>query len=237
MWTTTYLRFASRAAFLGVCEQAGWPQTPGQEPGLPQGVVLDVIGPLVTPASVGPGGVPMPSEMLEARYHFNLAWHAREMDRAFATSQVLPDAPSRGWDLAPFPAPGPPPVPASVPAWNGKAALREAGLLAGVETAVKVAGGRAAMLGTAPRPGTAAASSSAIWPRRWVSNLSGWTRCSGRRGRCESEGGAALLGGYRAIQARPGASESASRISSPPSLDVVRMSQKLSLAQQPTSVS
>ena len=114
MWTTTYHRFASRAAFLGVCEQAGWPQTPGQEPGLPQGVVLDVIGPLVTPASVGPGGVPMPSEMLDARYHVNLAWHAREMDRTFATSQVLPDAPSRGWDLAPFPAPGPPPVPASV---------------------------------------------------------------------------------------------------------------------------
>ena len=37
---------------------------------------------------------------------------------------------------------GPPPVPASVPAWKGKAALREAGLLEGVETAVKVAGGR-----------------------------------------------------------------------------------------------
>jgi len=78
----------------------------------------------------------VPGEVLDIHYLVTLAWHAREMDPAFAASQVLPDTPSPGWALAPLPAPGPTPVPASVPAWKGKAALREAGLLESVEAAV-----------------------------------------------------------------------------------------------------
>ena len=106
-------------------------------------MALDIVGPFVGPASVGPNGIPVPGEVLDARYHVNLAWHAREMDPTFAASQVLPDTPSRGWDLAPAPVPGSPPAaPQTIPAWKGKAALREAGLLDVVEAAVRTAGGR-----------------------------------------------------------------------------------------------
>ncbi len=56
-------------------------------------------------------------------------------------SLVVPATPSRGWDVAPPPA-SQPPVPSLIPAWKGKAALREAGLLGAVEVAVAAAGGR-----------------------------------------------------------------------------------------------
>ena len=113
MWITTYHRFASRTAFLDACIQAGWSQALGQEPGLPPGVALDIVGPLVEPASVGPNGIPVSGEVLDARYHINLAWHAREMEPAFADSKVLPETPSRAWDLAPLQGPGPLPAPPS----------------------------------------------------------------------------------------------------------------------------
>ncbi|MCC6720444.1 MAG: hypothetical protein IT555_21435 [Acetobacteraceae bacterium] len=142
MWVQTFHRFADRAAFLAACAEAGWPYPPGQEPEPPAGVSLDVIGPLIGPASIGPGGIPLPGAVMDAGYHVNLAWHAREMDVAFAASQVAPATPSRAWDLPAEPEPGPLPVPVSVPAWKGKAALREAGLLEMVETAVQAAGGR-----------------------------------------------------------------------------------------------
>ena len=61
MWITTYHRFVSRAAFLDACEQAGWTQTSGQEPDLPPGVALDIVGPLVEPARVGANGIPVPA--------------------------------------------------------------------------------------------------------------------------------------------------------------------------------
>ncbi len=53
----------------------------------------------------------------------------------------MPATPSRGWDVTPPPA-SQPPVPPVIPAWKGKAALREAGLLDAVEVAVAAAGGR-----------------------------------------------------------------------------------------------
>ena len=89
--------------------------------------------------------------MLDARYHVNLAWHAREMDSVFAASQVLSDTPSRGWDQVPPSTPGLPPVPTSVSAWKGKAVLREAGPLESVETVVLVAGGRVRYAGEGVR--------------------------------------------------------------------------------------
>ncbi|MCX7380059.1 MAG: hypothetical protein NT133_01285 [Alphaproteobacteria bacterium] len=51
---------------------------------------------------------------------------------------VVPATPSRGWDVT-APTASPPPV---IPAWKGKAALREAGLLDAVEKAIATAGGR-----------------------------------------------------------------------------------------------
>jgi hypothetical protein len=141
MWMTTYHRFPNRAAFLAACAEAGWECPPGQDPILPHGVATDIVGPLIGPASIGEGGVPIAGEVIDHRYHVNLAWHGREPDPAFEASLVVPEAPSRGWDITTPPA-SRPPTPPTIPAWNGKAVLCEHGLLHAVEAAVQVAGGR-----------------------------------------------------------------------------------------------
>jgi hypothetical protein len=141
MWITTCHRFTNRAAFLAACQMAGWTCPPGQDPELPQGVAVEIVGPIVAPAQVGEGGVPIPGEVIDPRYHINLAWHGHDPDPAFQASLVVPATPSRGWDIAPSPV-SLPPVPPIIPAWKGKAALREAGLLNAVEGAVATAGGR-----------------------------------------------------------------------------------------------
>ena len=141
MWITTCHRFTNRAAFLAACQTAGWICPPGHDPEPPQGVAVDIVGPIVAPAQVGEGGVPIAGEVIDPRYHINLAWHGHDPDPAFQASLVVPATPSRGWDVAKPPA-SQPPVPTVIPAWKGKAALREAGLLDAVEAAVAAAGGR-----------------------------------------------------------------------------------------------
>ena len=141
MWITTCHRFASRAEFLAACQVAGWTCPLGQDPEPPPGVALDILGPIASPAQIAEGGVPIAGEVIDPRYHVNIAWHGREPDLAFQASLVVPATPSRGWDVAPPPA-SPPPVPPVIPAWKGKAALREAGLLDAVEVAVAAVGGR-----------------------------------------------------------------------------------------------
>jgi hypothetical protein len=141
MWITSYHRFANRAAFLATCAQAGWECPPGQDPELPQGVTVDIIGPLMGPASVAEGGVPIAGEVIDAGYHVNLAWHGRDPDPAFQASLVVPVTPVRGWNVRAVPE-ARPPVPSSIPAWKGKTALREAGLMDAVEAAIGAAGGR-----------------------------------------------------------------------------------------------
>lgn len=141
MWITTCHRFTNRAEFLAACQTAGWTCAPGQDPEPPLGVALDILGPIVSPAQVAVGGAPIPGEVLDPRYHVNLAWHGREPEVAFEASLVVPATPSRGWDVA-LPPASQPPVPPVIPAWKGKAALREAGLLDAVENAIAAAGGR-----------------------------------------------------------------------------------------------
>jgi hypothetical protein len=141
MWITTCHRFTNRAEFLAACAAAGWECPPGHEPSLPHGVALDIVGPIIGPARVGQGGVPIAGEVIDPRYHVNLAWHGSETEAAFEASLVVPATPSRGWDITAPPV-AHPPVPPVIPAWKGKAVLREAGLLDAVEAAVKAAGGR-----------------------------------------------------------------------------------------------
>ncbi len=141
MWITTCHRFTNRAEFLAACLVAGWTCPPGQDPEPPPGVALDILGPIVSAAEVTAGGRPIPGEVLDPRYHVNLAWHGREPDLAFTASLVVPAMPSRKWDVT-LPPASQPPVPPVIPAWKGKAALREAGLLDAVEAAVAAAGGR-----------------------------------------------------------------------------------------------
>ncbi len=140
MWTTTYHRFLNRAAFLDACAAADWPVT-HSAPQLPHGVALDMVGALIGPPSIGDGDAPVAGEVVDPRFHVNLAWHARNMAPAFAASQIAPATPSRTFGLPPA-ASSTPAVPTSIPAWKGKAALREAGLLGAVEAAVVAAGGR-----------------------------------------------------------------------------------------------
>lgn len=98
MWIPTYHRFANRAAFLAACADAGWPVESGT-PQPPHGVALEEIGMLFAPATVGLGGVPVAGELLDARHHVNLAWHAQDMAPAFADSVVFPATPSRSYAL------------------------------------------------------------------------------------------------------------------------------------------
>jgi hypothetical protein len=141
MWITTCHRFTNRSEFVAACQTVGWTCPPGQDPEPPQGVAVDIVGPIVAPAEVGEGGVPIAGEVIDPRYHVNLAWHCHEPAPAFQASLIVPATPSRGWDVPAVPE-ARPPVPSVIPAWKGKAALREAGLLDAVEAAVAAAGGR-----------------------------------------------------------------------------------------------
>jgi hypothetical protein len=128
MWITTCHRFANRAEFLAACQAAGWTCLPGQDPETPFGVALDVLGPIVAPAQIGEGGALIAGEVLDPRYHVNLAWHGSEPEAAFQASLVVPATPSRGWDVA-LPPASQLPVPPVIPAWKGLAWLEQAGLL------------------------------------------------------------------------------------------------------------
>lgn len=98
MWIPTYHRFETRAAFLTACQAAGWPVEAGI-PQPPQGITLEELGPLHAPATIAPGGAPVPGEVLDARHHVNLARHAQDLPAAFAASQVTPATPSRTYAL------------------------------------------------------------------------------------------------------------------------------------------
>lgn len=134
--------FRSRAAFLAACDAAGWARGPDNKPMPPDRAALQEIGPITAPPSIGADGIPMPGEVVDARYHVNAAWHGMEPPEVFQAAAVIPTAPNRGLSLPPMPPPEEPPVQAVIPARKGKVALREAGLLATVEAAVHAAGGR-----------------------------------------------------------------------------------------------
>ena len=53
MWISTYHRFLNRAAFLAACQEAGWTCLPEQDPELPHGVAMDIVGPIFGPPRVG----------------------------------------------------------------------------------------------------------------------------------------------------------------------------------------
>lgn len=143
MWTPTYHRFASRAAFLAACDAAGWP-VEGNAPVPPSGVVLDEVGPLLAPPQIV-AGVAEPGEVIDARFHVNAAWHGIAPPAAFAAAEVTPETPSRAFALPAPPEPPPPAVPPVVAAWKGKAVLDAHDLLATVEAAVAAAGGMVAI--------------------------------------------------------------------------------------------
>ncbi len=142
MWIPTYHAFPSRAAFLAARDAGGWAHGPDGKPMPPEGATLQEIGPIVAPPSIGPDGMPIPGDVLDARYHVNAAWHGIDVPEAFCAVAVTPATPSRSFALPPPPPPVEPSVPVAISAWKCKAALREAGLLDAVEAAVEKADGR-----------------------------------------------------------------------------------------------
>lgn len=105
-------------------------------------MVVDIVGTLTAPPAMGPNGAPVPGAIIDPGFHVNMAWHAQEIPEILHASVIRPATPHRVLSL-PVLAPAPAPVPERVPAWKGKAALWEAGLLDAVEAAVAAAGGRA----------------------------------------------------------------------------------------------
>jgi hypothetical protein len=144
MWITTCHRFANRPEFLAACQAAGWTCPPGQDPEPPPGVAIDILGPIVGPAEVGEGGVLVAGEVIDPRYHVNVAWHGRDPEAIFQASLVVPASPSRGWDVRPTESMPPVATPV-IPAWKAKAWLHQAGLL-DAATAAAGAGGPVAQL-------------------------------------------------------------------------------------------
>ena len=103
MWITTCHRFTNRAEFVAACLATGWTCPSGQYPQPLPGVALDILGPVVAPAQLGEGDIPIAGEFVDPRYHVNFAWHGSDPDPAFHASLVVPATPSRGWDIAPPP--------------------------------------------------------------------------------------------------------------------------------------
>ena len=54
MWIPTYHAFPSGAAFLAACDVAGWLRGPDGKPMPAEGAVLQEIGPIIAPPSIGP---------------------------------------------------------------------------------------------------------------------------------------------------------------------------------------
>lgn len=103
----------------------------------PDGVALQEIGPIIAPPSIGPDGAPIPSDVLDARYHVNAAWHGLEPPEPFRAAAVVPKTPTRSFAIPAPPPPVEPPVPAVIPAWKGLAWLEQAGLLNAAATAAE----------------------------------------------------------------------------------------------------
>lgn len=135
MWTETYHRFQHRQAFDAACVSAGWSKGPDGEWSLPRGIVISIIGPLIGQPSVAEDGTPIPGDVIDARYHVNLALDDIEMPASFASARVLVATPRRTFGL-PAPSVPPLPVPPVIDAWKAKYVLEERGLLSDAESAV-----------------------------------------------------------------------------------------------------
>jgi hypothetical protein len=88
MWITTYHRFTNRVAFLAASQIAGWTCPPGQEPEPPQGVAVEIVGPIVAPARIGDGGALIPGDVLDPRHHVHVARHARQLMTATRARRI-----------------------------------------------------------------------------------------------------------------------------------------------------
>jgi hypothetical protein len=97
MWITTYHRFSNRAAFIRACMAAGWRCHTNQDPELPRGIAMELLGPLIGGPRAGPDGELEQGEVLDDRYHVKLAWHEQAPHRAFMHSQCAPPTPWRTW--------------------------------------------------------------------------------------------------------------------------------------------
>jgi hypothetical protein len=94
MWTETYHRFPSEAAFLAACDAAGWARGPDGKASPPAGVVLDVVGPAVEPPMLA--GTVITPGAVDPRWHVSASWFSgTAMPAIFAVGEVIPERPVR----------------------------------------------------------------------------------------------------------------------------------------------
>jgi len=94
MWTETFHRFENEAAFLAVCDAAGWARGPDGKPAPPEGVVLDVVGPAVEPPMLA--GTVITPGAIDPRWHVSASWFSGNvLPMGFAVSEVIPERPVR----------------------------------------------------------------------------------------------------------------------------------------------
>lgn len=139
MWQQTFHAFSSRNAFRAACNAAGWARGPDNEPMTPAGVVAQEVGPIIDRPGIDATGAPIPGEVLDVRFHVNMAWDDVVMPAAFQAAQVFPGTPRQVFAL-PEVSVVTPAVPTAIPAWKGKVWLLQAGKLTAAEAAVAEAG-------------------------------------------------------------------------------------------------
>ena len=94
MWTETFHRFPTEAAFLAACDAAGWPRAPGNQSAPPEGVSLDVVGPAIEAPTLA--GALITPGTVDPRWHVNAAWFSgTAIPAGFATAEVIPERPVR----------------------------------------------------------------------------------------------------------------------------------------------
>jgi len=94
MWTETFHRFPTEAAFLAACDAAGWPLGPGNQPAPPEGVSLDVVGPAIEAPTLA--GALITPGAVDPRWHVSASWFAgTAIPASFEAAEVISERPLR----------------------------------------------------------------------------------------------------------------------------------------------
>ena len=94
MWTETFHRFPTEAAFLAACDAPGWARGPDGKASPPAGIVLDVVGPAVDPPVLT--GTVITQGDVDPRWHVVAAWFSgTATPPRFTADEVFPERPVR----------------------------------------------------------------------------------------------------------------------------------------------
>lgn len=124
----SYHAFNSRTAFRAACAAAGWPMDTDNTPITPAGVSIAEIGMIYETPTIDTEGRPVEPDILDPRYHVNVAWDNVEMPASFVAAREIVKTPRRTFGLPQEPVVDEP-VPDEVEAWKAKYILAREGLI------------------------------------------------------------------------------------------------------------